>query len=81
MYGFENEHFTEDIANYKDTIHYLPSINTLFLQSIAKKQHLLTKDNIDMYLDECESQAYAFDISQLAADAQELIDASTSNIK
>jgi len=75
VYGFENQQFSSDIANYKDTIHYSPEINTLFLESIAKKQHLLTKKNVDMYLHECEVQAYEFDIPQLAAKAQILIDA------
>ena len=78
VYGFENQQFTDDIANYKDTTHYSPEINTLFLQSIAKKQHLLTKNNVDTYLHECETQAYAFDISKFAAEAQSLIDTLTS---
>ena len=78
VYGFENQQFTDDISNYKDTIHYSPEINTLFLQSIAKKQHLLTKNNVDTYLHECETQAYAFDISKFAAEAQSLIDTLTS---
>ena len=78
VYGFENQKFSADITNYKDITHYSPEINSLFLQSIAKKQHLLTKENIDAYLRECEAQAYNFDLSKLAAEAQKLIDAASS---
>lgn len=78
VYGFESQQFTANIANYKDTFHYIPEFNTLFLESIATKRNLLTKENIDAYLRECEAQAYEFDIAKLASDAQRLIDAATS---
>ena len=78
VYGFENQKFSADIANYKDVTHYSPEINSLFLQSIAQKQHLLTKENVDAYMRECEAQAYNFDLSMLAAEAQKLIDAANS---
>lgn len=78
VYGFENQQFSSDIANYKDTTHYSPEINTLLLESIAQKKHLLTKENVDTYLRECEMQAYEFDIAQFSAEAQSLIDAANS---
>ena len=78
VYGFENQQFTANIANYKDTFHYIPEFNTLFLESIATKRNLLLKENVEAYLRECEAQAYEFDISKLAAEAQRLIDAAIS---
>lgn len=38
----------------------------------------MTKENIDAYLCECEAQAYNFDLSKFAAEAQKLIDAASS---
>ena len=65
VYGFESEAFTFDIARYIDTYHYDTKINDLFIDSIAANKNLLTPENVEAYLEECEQQAYDFDIIAL----------------
>lgn len=73
IYGFEDEDFVDDIANYKDTGHYHYRFNSYFLDAIAAGRHELTAENVDSYLERCRQKAEAFDIAKLNAQAQELI--------
>ncbi len=73
VYGFEDEDFVDDIANYKDTGHYHYRFNSYFLDAIAAGQHEVSVDNVDAYLERCRQKAEAFDIAKLNAQAQELI--------
>lgn len=70
VYGFENADFTSDFNNYNDFVHYKPEINSYFIDSIVAKKHILTPQNLDAYLEECEEQAYNFDLNKFSEDIQ-----------
>ena len=63
VFGFENEPFTYDVSLYKDIPHYHESINSLMLHRMANNENLLTPDNVESYLAECERQAAQFDMA------------------
>ena len=50
IYGWGNYAFVEDISNYKDLQHYEYKINSWMLDSIQRKEGLLTSSNVDVYL-------------------------------
>lgn len=66
VYGFEDKDYLDDLANYKDLIHYHPSINSRVQYAIAKQQGLLTRQNVDAYLKIAKDRALKFDLLQLA---------------
>ncbi|MGN0009258.1 MAG: hypothetical protein ACI33N_06350 [Desulfovibrionaceae bacterium] len=63
VFGFENEPFTYNISLYRDLYHYHESINSLMLHRMANNENLLTPDNVESYLAECERQATQFDMA------------------
>lgn len=73
IYGFEDLDFLDDIANYRDTTHYHPKFNSLFLDAIRAGQHELTPRTLKKYLEDCEQKAWDFDIPKLNAEAQRLL--------
>lgn len=66
IYGYEDQDFLDDIANYKDTGHYHHSINSKMLDNFQTKRHLLTSENIDNYLAQAEARATSYDMSVIA---------------
>jgi hypothetical protein len=64
-YGFENKDFVDNIANYKDLIHFSEKISDWIIRAIAVKKGLLTLDNIDEYLAACEQRAKEFDLVEM----------------
>jgi hypothetical protein len=62
IYGFDNENFTFDIAVYKDRVHYGEKINSFILDSIRDRTHILTLENIDVYIEQIEKDIKNFDI-------------------
>ncbi len=50
VFGFENENFLDDIANYKDTSHYHQRYNSLMLHWMKNGEHELTPSNIEPYI-------------------------------
>ncbi|MCH5277890.1 MAG: hypothetical protein J1E80_08695 [Desulfovibrionaceae bacterium] len=73
IYGFEDQDFLDDIANYKDTTHYHPWVNSLMLDAIHEGTHLLTPENMERYLRDCLEKAWNFDIGALNAQARRLV--------
>ncbi len=73
IYGFEDQPFTYEISNYKDTVHYNEDINSFFLDSIANKKYILTTHNVEQYLKTCYLQAYNFNIVKLNDEAQRML--------
>ncbi|WP_460028402.1 hypothetical protein [Methyloparacoccus murrellii] len=49
VFGFENENFLDDIANYKDTSHYHQRYNSAMLHWMKNGEHELTPSNIEPY--------------------------------
>lgn len=73
IYGFEDQDFLDDIANYKDATHYHQKFNTLFLDAIAGDKHELTPENVEEYLKRCEQKAWDYDIPALNDEVQRLM--------
>lgn len=70
VFGFEDCAFVDNIENYKDTTHFSPELNEYITESMGKRKHLLTPDNIDEYLRRCEKLASDFDFQSLADDVK-----------
>lgn len=81
IYGFEDQDFPDDIANYKDTTHYHPRFNSMFLDSIATGRHELTPENVEDYLKRCEQKAWDYDIPALNDEVQRLLKAAEARDK
>lgn len=75
IYGFEDQDFLDDIANYMDAVHYHPRFNSLFLDAIAEGRHELTPENVEDYLKRCEQKAWDYDIPALNDEVQRLLGA------
>lgn len=73
IYGFEDQDFLDDIANYKDLGHYDQKFNSYFLDAIAAGKHELTPENVEDYLKKCEQKAWDYDIPALNAKVQSLL--------
>jgi hypothetical protein len=65
VYGYEDQSFLDDIANYKDPAHYHWWVNKKMLNDIAKRKHLLTPTNLPFYLQQARSKALSFDLMGL----------------
>ena len=50
IYGFDTLDYADDIASYRDFIHYNVDMNSLHLDSIKQGKHILDSNNIDSYL-------------------------------
>lgn len=54
-----------NLDNYRDSLHFTPAINRYIIESIANRKYLLTRDNIDAYLDDFKSLLDSIDIDEL----------------
>lgn len=66
IYGYEDQDFLDDIANYKDLGHYHYSINSKMLDDFKNQQHLLTNENIEGYLLEAKKRARNYDMFEIS---------------
>lgn len=71
IYGFDDLDYADDIANYKDLVHYNVDMNSMQLDAIANGTHILTPENIDEYLQTMENKIKSYDISPLIEQIQE----------
>ena len=65
--GFETESFPDDIANYKDLSHYADAIDSKILAALKAESHVITRRNVDAYVDASVARAREFDLEGLAA--------------
>ena len=65
FYGFDTLDYADNIANYKDSTHYNIDMNSLQLDSIQNKKHILTPDNIESYFDIFEQKIQDYDLTPL----------------
>jgi hypothetical protein len=70
IFGFDNQDFTADIANYKDQSHYHKDINAKLLRLMAEGRGLLRAENLDDYLKEIAKLAADYDLRAVAAELQ-----------
>lgn len=73
IYGFEDQDFLDNIANYGDYMHHDQKFNSYFLDAIAAGKHVLTPENVEDYLKKCEQKAWDYDIPALNAKVQSLL--------
>ncbi len=66
LFGFDNQPFTADISNYKDQSHYHKNINAQILHLMARKNGMLTEDNLEAYLQESKELAGSYDLQGIA---------------
>ena len=67
IFGFENEQFLDDIANYKDTSHYHQRYNSQMLQWMKNGDHLLTPSNIEAYIKDISIRAGKYPLKEIGA--------------
>ncbi|WP_417916523.1 hypothetical protein [Candidatus Electronema sp. JC] len=70
IFGFDNQDFTADIANYKDQSHYHKDINAKLLRLMAEGRGLLRAENLDAYLQEIAGLAADYDLRAISAELQ-----------
>jgi len=66
MFGFDQLSFLDDLANYKDPIHYHPVRNSEFLMYMKNGQYILTISNIDFYVKNVTQLAKKYDVFLVA---------------
>lgn len=81
VYGYADQNFLDDIANYRDLSHYHQRINQQMLHDIANKRHLLTRDNVDSYLKKARKKAMGFNLRDEFTSKVEAFFASTEGQK
>jgi hypothetical protein len=79
VYGYEDQDFLDDIANYKDPSHYGQWVNDLMLKDIAEHTSLLTTRNVDLYIEKAKSKALAFDLIGLGTKIDTYLNKSIDN--
>ncbi len=65
VFAFGKENFLDVIANYKDTSHYHPSINSWMLSEIEKNEGELTKENVNKYLQIITNKALHYNVEMI----------------
>lgn len=62
IFAFANHNYTDDIANYKDELHYHPDINASMLNDIANNTSQLTEHNVENFIKKLTNRANKFDL-------------------
>lgn len=70
IYGFDTLDYADDIASYRDFIHYNVDMNSLHLDSIKQGKHILDSNNIDSYLKAMEDKIKNYDLKPFVEKAK-----------
>lgn len=73
LHGFETEAFLDDIANYKDFVHYAPARDAWLLTAMRDGTHRLGPDNVEAYIAQARQRALGFDIAGLLATLEQCL--------
>ncbi|MWV62160.1 hypothetical protein DCO58_05690 [Helicobacter saguini] len=65
IYGFDLLSFADNIANYKDVVHHNSQMNSIYIESIAKGEHILNAANIDTYLAKMQEKIQNYDTTEI----------------
>lgn len=65
VFGFETEDFLDDIANYKDTIHYHQRFNSAMFGWMKNGEHELTPENLEPYIHDITKRAAAYPLQEI----------------
>lgn len=64
IYGFDDLDYADDIANYRDLTHYNIDMNEIQLMAIKNQTNILTKTNIEEYLENFENKIRKYNIDE-----------------
>lgn len=67
VFGYEDQHFLDDIAHYKDMDHFDPGVNALITRSIGAGETRLTPMNVEDYILASSRAANAYRLDTLEA--------------
>lgn len=73
IYGFDTLDYADNIANYRDLIHYNIDMNSMQLDAIRDNTHRLTSGNIEEYLKTMELKIQEYDVEPLVKIAKEAL--------
>lgn len=62
VFGFDTEGFLDEIANYRDTVHYHKRYNSAMLYWISNGMNVLTQLNVDDYINEITVLARKYEL-------------------
>ncbi|HCJ51359.1 MAG TPA: hypothetical protein DHV67_05810 [Gallionella sp.] len=62
VFGFENEAYSDDIANYMDIVHAHPDHDAYLLASLASGRGCLTLANVESYIEESKQKGLGYDL-------------------
>lgn len=65
IYGFDDLDYADDIANYKDPVHYNIDMNSMQLDAIKNNTHILTTENINEYFKIMEEKIISYDLQPI----------------
>lgn len=65
VYGYEDQDFLDDIANYKDLRHYTIWVNEMIMKGIADGRNIITPHNVDQYIQTARNKGLEFDLVAL----------------
>ncbi|EAH8202145.1 hypothetical protein CK568_02620 [Campylobacter lari] len=64
IYGFDDLDYADNIANYRDLTHYNIDMNEMQLIAIKNQTNILTKTNIEEYLENFENKIRKYNIDE-----------------
>ncbi len=65
VYGFDNLDYADNLGNYFDFNHHKADMNSMQIDAIKNKTHILTPNNIESYLDTMEQKIKDYDLKPL----------------
>lgn len=74
IYGFDDQSFLDDLANYKDTSHYSPEYNSRILTWIKNGEHQLTPKNLENYISAITSKAEHYSVIDIGHEIKKYMD-------
>ena len=74
IYGFDDQSFPDDLANYKDTTHYSPEYNSRILTWIKNGKHLLTTESLENYISAITNKAEQYSVIDIGHEIKKYIE-------
>ncbi|TLD86494.1 hypothetical protein [Helicobacter sp. MIT 05-5294] len=73
LYGFDTLDYADNIANYKDSTHYNTDMNSMQLDAIANKTHIITPQNVESYFEIMKQKILDYDVKSLVESVKEFL--------
>ena len=75
LYAFDDCDFVDDIANFRDMLHFHPRFNSYITRSVAAGRHRLTPENVEAHLARTGALARSFDLAGFLGQVERLAQA------